>query len=178
LALNSLRDSVIADCTATGEMFGAFKMTHPQGLEVSGLRGPNIMIQGAQNRRDWKAMASDPARAIWIHDCVFDKGLGHGAAVNEGNCIQVGWNVEDLLIERCLLDGAGKNGHAIQFTGNVNGRVVDCTIRNFNGIRGTNPAHAIHLVDSSTVNADFEQVNRFVDQQRVRLDGFPDRRNP
>jgi polygalacturonase len=156
-------------------MFGAYKLTNAQSVEVRGMRGSNIMIQGTADL-EWKIHDS-PARDVWIHDCVFDKGLAHGAAVDDGNCIQVSQNVESVLIERCILDGAGKDGHAIQFSINAHGRVQDCTIRDFNGRRGRNPAHAVDLARDGSVNDDFERVNRFIDQKRIRLDRNPKKKN-
>jgi hypothetical protein len=167
LALNTLRDSVIADCSAVGEFFGSFKLTNPQRVEVRGLRGGNIMIQGTSTA-DWKIHKS-PARDVWIHDCVFDKKLIHGP--NDGmNCVQISQNVGMVRIERCTLRASGKGGHAIQVVGDSHAQVVGCTIDGFNGRRGPNPAHAVHVLRGSSVNDDFEKANIFVDQQRIRLE--------
>jgi hypothetical protein len=169
MALNSLRDALVEDCTAMGEMFGGFKMTNPQKLEVRAVRAPGIQIKGTAGFGDGWEIHKSPARDVWIHDCVFDKGLADGAPVMNGNCVQVSQHVASILIERCVLDSGGKNGHGIQFSRDVHGRVVDCTIRGFNGRRGSNPAYAIDVALGSTVNEDFAQVNHFVDQERIML---------
>jgi hypothetical protein len=94
-------------------------------------------------------------------------GLGEGEMVEEGNALQVSWNVENILVRDTVIRAAGKNGHAIEFAGNVRGRVEGCTIEGFNGKRFLNPAYAILVADNSSVNDDFEQVNAFVNQKRL-----------
>lgn len=171
VVLNSLRDSVVADCSATGELYGAFKLTNPQRVEARGLRGTNLMVQGTAGnlKHQWDTHKT-PSRDTRIHDCVFDKGLGWGACALGGNCLQISQNVESLLIEACTLKASGHDGHAIQLAHNAHARVVGCTIEGFNGVRGANPAHAVDLAHGSTINADFAQVNRFIDQKRILLD--------
>jgi hypothetical protein len=104
-----------------------------------------------------------------VRDCFFDKSLGVGEGTDASNAIQVSWHVQDLLIERCTLIAAGKNGHGIQFAGDAHGRVVNCTFDGFNGMRGVTPAHAVEAVDQSSVNADFATVNTFRNQRRILL---------
>ena len=41
--LNTLREAVVADCSATGEMYGGFKMTNPQALGQKGGRQVNLV---------------------------------------------------------------------------------------------------------------------------------------
>jgi hypothetical protein len=107
---------------------------------------------------------------VVIEDCVFDKGLGRGQSLHDVNCVQLSQNIERVEVRRCFLNAAGKNGHGIQMTQDVIGQVRDCTIRGFNGVRGTNPAHALDLAWNSRVNPDFERVNSFVDQHRILSD--------
>jgi hypothetical protein len=171
LALNSLRDSTLLDCTAVGEMFSAFKVTNPQRVRIARLRGTGLMVQGTAGvaEEQW-TIHREPARDVVVEDCVFDKGLGRGKSLFEMNCLQLSQNIASIDIRRCVMNAAGQNGHAIQMSRNVLGRVSGCTIRGFNGKRGTNPAHAIDLALGSSVNADFERTNEFVNQQRIRLD--------
>jgi hypothetical protein len=103
-----------------------------------------------------------------IEDCVLDKGLGRGASLFERSCLELSQNVESVRVERCLLNAAGQSGHAIEIGRNAHARVVECTMRGFNGVRDGHPAHAIDLSGGSSVNDDFERVNRFVDQTRIR----------
>jgi hypothetical protein len=170
-ALNSLRDSVIVDCTSSGEMFTSFKLTNPQRVVVRRLRGASLMVQGTAGTlgAQW-AIHDEPARDVVIEDCVFDKGLGRGQSLHDVNCVQLSQNIERVEVRRCFLNAAGKNGHGIQMTQDVIGQVRDCTIRGFNGVRGTNPAHALDLAWNSRVNPDFERVNSFVDQHRILSD--------
>jgi hypothetical protein len=174
LALNSLRNSSLVDCTAVGEMFAGFKLTNPQQVRIEGLRGPSLMIQGTAGTpdREW-SIHGEPARDVRIERCVFDKGLGRGRSLTRHNCLQLSQNIERVEIVDCLLNAAGQDGHAIQASRNAHAYVVGCTIRGFNGVRGQNPAHAIDLAWGSSVNDDFERVNRFIDQQRIRLDRNP-----
>jgi hypothetical protein len=171
LALNSLRDSTILDCTAVGEMFAAFKVTNPQRVRLAKLRGAGLMVQGTAGtlQRQW-SIHKQPARDVVVEDCVFDKGLGRGRSLFEMNCLQLSQNVASIDIRRCVLNAAGQNGHGIQMTRSVHGRVMGCMIRGFNGVRGENPAHAVDLAWGSSVNADFEHVNEFANQRRIRLD--------
>jgi hypothetical protein len=162
------------DCTTVGEMSGSFKLTNPQRVRIQRLRGANLVIHGTAGTADSEGkLREEPARDVVIEDCVFDKGLGRGASIASVNCIQISQDVDGVQIERCILNAAGQNGHAIQLSHNVHGRVVDCLIRGFNGVSGPDPAHAIDLVGGSTVNDDFERVSRFVDQTRIRSDRNP-----
>jgi hypothetical protein len=171
LALSALRDSLVVDCTAVGQMFRSFELTNPQRVRIERLRGPTLTIRGTANlARD---VREEPARDVVIDDCFLDKGLGRGPAIFEMSCLELSQNLESVTVERCVLNAAGQNGHAIRLSGNSHGRVVDCTFRGFNGVRGSHPAHALELTGGSTVNDDFERVNRFVDQKRIRLDLDP-----
>lgn len=165
LVLASLRDSQVRNCTVLGEQFVSMKLVNPQRVQATRINGPGIMVQGTSDR-EWK-IDRTPARDVSIISCTIDKSLGEGEMVEEGNALQVSWNVENILIRDTLVRAAGKNGHAIEFAGNVRGRVEGCSIEGFNGKRFLNPAYAILVADNSSVNADFEQVNTFVNQKRL-----------
>jgi hypothetical protein len=112
----------------------------------------------------------EPARDVLIEDCVIDKGLSYAGAEFNDNCaMQVTYHVAQCRIHRCLLNSAGQNGHGIQVS-ESHAEIVGCTIRGFNGMRGSRPAHALDVANGSTVNSDFARVNRFDDQKRIRLD--------
>jgi hypothetical protein len=165
LALASLGDSTVRNCTVLGEQFTSLKLVNPKGVVVSGITGIGMMVQGTSDL-EWK-IDREPARDVSIQDCRFDKSLGSGAIVDLGNAIQVSWNVERITIRRCTIRSAGHDGHAIEFAKNVRGRVEQCTIEGFNGMRSRVPAHAINVLDNSSVNDDFATVNRFIDQRRL-----------
>ena len=167
LVLESLRASTVRNCTAVGEQFGSFKLVNPQDVQVSGLQGVNLMVQGTSDL-DWK-IDTVPAKNVRVSGSTLDKSLGTGEIVDAGNALQISWNVENILIENCVLRAAGHDGHGIQFAKYVHGRVVGCTIEGFNGRRGQSPAYAIEVTDGSTVNDDFAKVNTFVDQHRIIL---------
>jgi hypothetical protein len=171
LALGALRDCVVIDCTAIGEMSAGFELTSPQRVRLRGLRGPTLAIRGSAELAP--DLHGEPARDVVIEDCFLDKGLGRGASIFDRSCLELSQNVESARVEDCLLNAAGQNGHAIELSGNAHGRVVGCTVRGFNGVRGPSPAHAIDLSGGSTVNQDFERVNRFADQKRIRSDRNP-----
>jgi hypothetical protein len=57
-------------------------------------------------------------------------------------------------------------GHGIQLALDAHARVVDCTFEGFNGMRGGQPCFAADVYEDSSLNADFEQRNRFVNQER------------
>jgi hypothetical protein len=171
LALNSLRDSELVDCTAVGEMYGAFKMTNPKRVTVRECRGTGFQVQGIAAGDAGNLMG--PARDVLIEDCVFDKGLGYSSNI-QGSCgMQITYHVASTRIRRCLLNAAGQNGHGIQVTRDAHAQIEDCLIRGFNGVRGVMPAHALDIALGSTVNSDFAAVNYFVDQQRTVLDRNP-----
>lgn len=165
MALHSLRDAVLRDSAVLGEQFASFKLVNPQDTVLSGLRGVQLMIQGTSDL-EWK-IDKQPSRNTVVRDCVFDKGLGSGDLARQGNCIQVSWHVKGLRIENCRLVAAGQDGHGIQFAVDVEGTVVGCSFEGFNGMRGQTPAHAIEVLGGSSVNADFAQANRFVNQRRI-----------
>jgi len=167
--LNSLRDSTLSDCVATGEMFGAFKLTNPHRVAVRRLRGAGLQVQGVNEGVSGAGMR--PASDVVIEDCVFDKGLGSSPTVNGANCMQLTKFVGSTLVRRCLFSAAGTGGHGIQVVDNSHARIEGCTITGFNGIRGTTPAHALHVELKSSANADFAHVNTFVNQRRIRLQG-------
>jgi polygalacturonase len=171
LALSTLRDSILEDCTSVGEMYTSFKFTNPQRVTIRGFRGASLMVQGTGGAAsvEW-SIHPEPARDVVLEDCIFDKGIGRGASLFDMNCIQLSQNIERITIRRCVMNAAGQNGHAIQMTRNVQGRVTGCTIRGFNGMRGLVQAHAIDLVNGSSVNADFGRVNQFVNQSRILVD--------
>jgi hypothetical protein len=164
LALNTLQRSVVRDCVAVGEMFAGFKFVSSQQVTIANLRGPSLVIQGGIDG------FPEPARNTVVRDCVFDKGMGRGEPMKAMNCVQLSGQIDSILLERCLLDGAGMDGHGIQASGRIRLTARRCTIRGFNGVRGANPAFALHLARGGTVNSDFEHVNSFVDQKRIRLD--------
>jgi hypothetical protein len=168
IVCHSLRNAVLKDSSVLGEQFASFKLVNPVDTEVSGLLGTNLMIQGTSDL-EWK-IDKEPSRNVRVRDCTFDKGLGSGAFADNGNAIQVSWHVRDLLIERCTLIAAGKNGHGIQFAVDAHGRVVNCVFEGFNGVRGVTPAHAVEVSDrTSSVNADLAAINTFRNQQRILL---------
>ena len=167
LSLGSLRDSVVADCRAVGEMSGSFELTNPQKVRIQGVRGASLRIQGTVERPPG---GDAPVPDVVIEDCLLDKGLGHGAALSARSCLELSQTVGSVRIERCILNAAAQNGHAIELSRNSHGRVVDCTIRGFNGVSGAIPSHAVDLSGGSSVNDDFERVNHFVEQKRIRSD--------
>jgi hypothetical protein len=168
-ALNSLRDSTLSDCVTVGEGFACFKLTNPHRVTVRGLRGATLQLQGIAGGTAGESM--EPARDVLVQDCVFDKGLGYGGAGNTEGCgIQVTYHFGQARIHRCFVNAAGFGGHGIQVTSSSHASVEGCTIRGFNGKRGSNPAYAIHVGPNSSVNADATSVNRFVDQARILLD--------
>lgn len=165
LVLASLRDSIVRNCRVHGEQFASLKLVNPQRVQVSGIEGVGIMVQGTSDL-EWKIDRA-PARDVSITSCIVDKSLGSGAIADEGNGFQVSWNVENIVIRSCTLRAAGRNGHAIEFAKNVHGRVEGCTIEGFNGRRFANPAYAVSIADNSSINPDFERVNTFVNQTRL-----------
>ncbi len=165
LVLASLRHSTVRDCAVSGEQFASAKLVNPQHTEVSGLRGVQLMIQGTSDLA-WK-IDKEPSTHAVVRDCTLDARLGSGALASGGNAIQVSWHVRDLRIENCALIAAGRAGHGIQFAVDVHGRIEGCTFDGFNGMAGVTPAHALDLVEGSTANPDFAQVNRFVNQRRI-----------
>jgi hypothetical protein len=166
LVLASLRHSTVRDCSVAGEQFASIKLVNPQHTEVSGLRGVQLMIQGTSDL-EWK-IDKEPSTNTVVRDCTLDSRLGSGALASAGNAIQVSWHVHDLRIENCTLIAAGRAGHGIQFAVDVHGRIEGCTFDGFNGMAGIVPAHALDLVDGSTANADFAQVNQFVNQTHIQ----------
>jgi len=167
LSLAALRDSVVTDCCAVGEMSGSFELTNPQKVRIQGVRGASLRIQGTVEPPPG---GDAPVRDVVIEDCLLDKGLGHGAALSARSCLELSQTVGSVRIERCILNAAAQNGHAIELSRNSHGRVVDCTIRGFNGVSGAIPSHAVDLSGGSSVNDDFERVNHFVEQKRIRSD--------
>jgi hypothetical protein len=167
MALHSLRDAVVRDSAVLGEQFASFKLVNPQSTEVSGLRGIQLMLQGTSDLA-WK-IDKEPSRNTVVRSCTLDKSLGSGALAETGNGMQISWHVKDLTIENCTLIAAGQGGHGIQFAVDVHGRITGCTFDGFNGKAGVTPSCALQLVDGSTVNEDFAQVNTFVNQDRILL---------
>ncbi len=165
LVLASLRDSEVRNCVVTGEQFASLKLVNPQRVQVERIRGIGIMVQGTTDL-EWKIDRS-PARDVSISSCTIDKTLGTGPVVDEGNALQVSWNVENILVRDCVIRAGGHNGHAIEFVKNVHGRVERCTIEGFNGKRYINPAFALSVTEDSSANPDFERVNTFVNQLRI-----------
>lgn len=166
MAMNQLRDSTVTDCIVTGTHYCGFKFTGAQHLMVSRCRGSTCMIQGLIG-----GTSGEPARDVLMEDCTFDKGLGRGLQTREMNCIQVSASVASLRVHRCILNGADQNGHGVQVATGSHVIAEDCVIRDFNGVRGTTPAHACDVVESagSSINDNFALVNQFVDQQRILL---------
>jgi hypothetical protein len=167
MALHSLRDAVVRDSAVLGEQFASFKLVNPQSTVVSGLRGIQLMLQGTSDLA-WK-IDKEPSRNTVVRSCTLDKSLGSGALAETGNGMQISWHVKDLTIENCTLIAAGQGGHGIQFAVDVHGRITGCTFDGFNGKAGVTPSCALQLVDGSTVNEDFAQVNTFVNQDRILL---------
>ncbi len=165
LVLASLRDSIVRNCRIHGEQFASLKLVNPQRVQVSGVEGVGIMVQGTSDL-EWKIDRA-PARDVTITSCIVDKSLGTGAIADEGNGFQISWNVESILIRSCTLRAAGRNGHGIEFAKNVHGKVEGCTIEGFNGRRFANPAYAISIADNSSINPDFDRVNTFLNQGRL-----------
>jgi hypothetical protein len=90
-----------------------------------------------------------------------------------GNKVQISWGVTGV-IDGGYINGSGCNGHGMQITGDCQMDVRNVVFSSFKGKRGGQPAYALELdvrppPQGSTINADFEQVNTFVDQPlRVR----------
>jgi hypothetical protein len=68
LALSTLRDSTLEDCTSVGEMFASFKLTNPQRVAVRRLRGASLMVQGTADA-EW-IIHKEPARDVVLEDCL------------------------------------------------------------------------------------------------------------
>ncbi len=167
IVLDSVREGVLRDCEVAGEHFASFKLVNPIDFEASQLRGAQLMVKGTADL-DWK-IHKQPARNVTIRDCDFDKTRGFGSLRAGGNLLQMSWHIHDLSIARCALDGAGYGGHGLELAVDVNANVVDCTFENFNGNRGNQPAYAAYVAEGCTLNPDFEQRNRFVNQTRKLL---------
>lgn len=165
LALTSLRDSTIEDCSVLGEQYASYKLTHPMNVTGRRLRGISLMVQGTADRV-WK-IHKEPCRGTRILDSTFDKSLGSGAIAKEGNGLQISINVADLLIKNCSLKASGKGGSGLQVAIDSHARIEGCTFEGFNGMRGNQPCYAIDVLAGCSINEDFEALNTFVDQHRL-----------
>ena len=167
MALNSLRASKIKECIVTGEVYVGFKLTNPQEVAITGCRGTSLMVQGVASGEAGNGMT--PARDVLIEGCIFDQGLGYD---NESaGAMHITLHVASCHVHRNILNGAGRNGHAIKLTHDAHA-TIDCNvIRDFNGTEGAYDAHALDLVTSqgASANEDFVHVNRFVEQDLLVL---------
>lgn len=169
LVLGRMLDSSIHDVEVIGEQLLGIKMGgYSSNVTISHFRGSGFMVQGTDGRVD-----SECSEDITLRDSVIDKSFGAGAHVDGGNAVQVSFNVQGFrLLDSQIRGVEGKNGSAIELVGNVHGEVRGCSIRGFNGFRGTvggkpSQCGAVSVGDGSSVNADFETANRFTDQQRL-----------
>lgn len=163
-----MSDGVISDCEILGEMFGGFKIVNPQRSQILRVRCPVAMVQGTSDLA-WN-IDKEPSRDTLMQDVVIDKSLGAGKAVQGGNGFQISWNVRSLAVRGCSFIAAGHDGHGVEQAGDCQASFQGCTFRGWNGVRGTDPAHALHLLDGAKTNLDFQPLNQFVDQQRILLD--------
>jgi hypothetical protein len=162
-------DTTLANLDFSGELFGGLKLVRSQRVCVLNTVTNVFMIQGTQAVNSNVDGTSDGASAITVRNMLVDKRLGVGEATDRANGMQISWNVQGLDVENFSLIAGGTDGHAIQCSGNVQAGFRKGVITGWNGKRGNSPAYALEVNDGSTVNADFETVNRFYDQQRIRL---------
>ncbi|MBT40003.1 MAG: hypothetical protein CL938_15825 [Deltaproteobacteria bacterium] len=165
IVLDTVREGILRNCDVRGEHYGSYKLVNPIDFEAHHLEGMSLMVQGTSDKQ-WK-IHKEPARKIRLHDSTFDKSRGKSGKIRrDGNVLQISWHVHDLEVERCKLRADGMGGHGIQLALDAHARVVDCTFEGFNGMRGGQPCFAADVYEDSSLNADFEQRNRFVNQER------------
>lgn len=168
LVLGNLSDSSLSDIHVLGEQLLGIKLGgSSRNVDISTFVGSGFMVQGT----DTAVTTQAPTVGITLRNSVIDKDLGSGPHAAGGNAVQVSFHVHGFRLLDSQLRGRGKNGNAIEFATDVHGEVRNCSISGFNGMRGGNPCHAISLWDGSTVNDDFETVNQFTDQQRIKIVG-------
>lgn len=168
MAMNSLRSSILSECVMSGELFASYKTTNPQGLIVKACRGTSYMVQGVPAPPLGNGFS--PARDVLLEDCIFDQGLGYDT--ESAGAVHLTLKIDGCRLHRCILVGAGRNGHGLKLTHEAVGIVVECcTINGFNGVEGKYAAHACDYVKSQgcSLNEDFALVNSFIDQQRILL---------
>lgn len=163
-----LSDAAITDCEVLGEIYGGFKILNPQRTQVLRYRGPVGFLQGTSDQ-SW-TIDKEPCRDTLIQDCTFDKSLGAGELVEKGNGFQCTWNVRSAAFRNCQFLSAGHDGHGFEAAGDCQPTFTGCTFQGWNGMRGTQPAYALNLIDGAKTNLDFQPMNHFVDQQRIVFD--------
>jgi hypothetical protein len=143
------------------------KICGPGYAKLKGITTPSIMFQG-------RATVNGTERLEFhLQDLFINAATGSDLG---GNKVQISWGVTGV-IDGGYIDGAGCNGHGMQITGDCQMDVRNVVFRSLKGKRGNQPAYALELdvrppPQGSTINADFERVNTFVDQPlRVRRAG-------
>jgi hypothetical protein len=168
MALNSLRDSQVIDCTVTGRHYGGAKATNAMNVLIRGYRGPSFQIQGRPAPPAGDEI--EPARDILIEDCVFDAGLGHVTGP-VSKTVQFTYHVASARMHRCFLIASGSDGHGVQVAQEAHVQIECCMFSGFNGTTpgATKEAYACDVVETqgALVNSNFAQVNSFVNQQRI-----------
>ena len=165
VVLEGLRNATIRTVRVLEENSG-MKLVHPKDVTLSDMRTTTFMIQGDVDINN----PAEPCGNVTMNDCTVDKGLGRGMLVEQANCVQISYHVQNTRMRNCSFRGVGENGHGMQIVGHCDADIRGCTFEGFNGTRGGAPAYALELLDHASVNADFEAVNQFIDQQRILLD--------
>lgn len=158
-----LSDSLLLDCSATGEMFTGFKFASGcRGLELVRLRTNCLQLDGGTGE-------SEGAEVLAI-ECEIDKRLCFSQVSQQGQALQISHRSQ-IWLERCrILGGSGLGGHGVQVYGTgANASLIDCTLGGFNGLAGSAPAYALQTVAGGVVNPDFLERNGFENQQRLWL---------
>ena len=150
----------------SGECFVGMKVCRGRYVILHHVTTPSIMFQGSS--------APDPAlpglSQLYVVGLYLNAATGYGLGALAANKVQVSWNVIGQFDGGYVVSN-GLDGSAFQVTANCHLDVRNLTIAGFNGFRGAgNPAHALELdvrEPVSTINADFESVNRFQNQTRI-----------
>jgi hypothetical protein len=150
----------------SGEMYIGAKICRGGLVLMEDITTPSIMFQGSS--------ACDPAleglSRLYVKRLYLNAATGYGVGAESANKVQISFNVVGSF-EGGYIIGNGKDGNAIQVTGNCHLDMRGLTIGGFNGKRSSTSACALDLDERpppwlSTINSDFESVNTFFNQNR------------
>lgn len=164
--LESLRSFIIEDCNNHGEQDVSCRLVNPIRGTIRNVRGIGFEILGTSDLT-YTIDPTDASKVI-VESCLVDKSLGYGkATIEDTNGFQFSQNIQELQVLNCIVKSDDGDGHGIEFVTSVNGTIKGCTIQGWNGVRGVGPAYGFRRDISSSVNADVEQANNFINQQRI-----------
>jgi hypothetical protein len=162
-------DFLFTNLDLGGEMYGGLKLVRSKRGCLIDVATNTMMIQGTIGRDGNPDGTIDGSEQIAMRGLMIDKARGRGDGTDRANALQVSFNVRGLDVEGYSILAGGHDGHGIELHGDCEASFRGGIIEGFNGKRFEGPAYALHVSDGSRVNADFEAVNQFSNQQRVRL---------